>query len=537
MFKQCAVTLMVALAFISCSKTERITEKAISKQILYKGNGAEPQTLDPNLGSGTVEHKITIALFEGLVGYDPKDLSPVPGIAEKWNISKDGKVYTFHLRKDAKWSNGDPVTAHDFVYGWNRILHPNIASEFSYMLYYIKNAKAFNKGDLKKFADVGVKATDDFTLRVELENPTPFFLGILQHTAGFPLHKKTIEKFARMDERSTEWTRPGNMVTNGPFKLKEWEINKKLVVEKNPHYWNADIVKLNEIHFLPIDSQQTEERKFRAGELHVTNEIHNDKIPTYQKKNNKALKIEPYLGIYMYEINTTKPPLDNKNVRKAMAMSIDREAIVKYVTKGGQMPYGGYIPPNTGGFSPSYAIPYDVKKAQKLLADAGYPEGKDFPKVELLYNTHENHKSIAEAVQQMWKKNLGIHVELVNQDWKVYLDSHQNMNFQVLRRGWIGDYNDPNTFLEVYTSYNNLNHVGWKNKDFDAALEKANRTNSQEVRMQQFQKAEELLLKDAVIFPIYVYTRVYLKSPYVHGWYPTILDNHPYQYVYLEKQD
>jgi len=506
-------------------------------QILNIGNGTEPQGLDPHVITGIPEFQIIRALLEGLVTEDPKTLDPLPGAAESWTISEDRRTYVFKMREGAKWSNGDPVTAHDFVYSWKRLVTPELASEYAYQLFYVENAEKYYNGEITDFNEVGVKALDDMTLEVKLRNPVPFFLSLLYHHSLYPVHPATIEKFGEIGSRVSKWTLPGNFVGNGPFVLKTWELNKIIVVEKNPLYWNAPIVKLDEIDFYPIDNEQTEERMFRSGRLHVTNEIPTEKIEVYKENSPELIKIDPYLGTYFYRINTLKKPFDDPRVRMALAMSIDRKQIVEKVTKGGEIPAYAITPPDTKGFTPKAAIPYDVEGARQLLAEAGYPDGKGFPEIELLYNTLEKHRKIAVAVQQMWKKALNINITLTNQDWKVFLDNERTKNYTISRGSWIGDYLDPNTFMDMWVTDGGNNRTGWSNETYDDLIAKAAETMDQDERYGYFQKAEEILAEEVPVIPVYTYTRDYLIRPEVKGWYPNLLDIHPYQYVYLEKQN
>lgn len=517
-----------------CTKKESNVAKGNKEQVLHLGNGAEPSDLDPQITTGVPEDQIESALFEGLTAPDPKTLQPEPGVAESWKISADGKTYTFKIRANAKWSNGDKLTAKDFVYSWQRILEPALASEYAYMLYYIDKAEEYNTSKEKDFSKVGVKAQNDQTLEVRLKNSTPFFLSLLSHHSTYPVHKATIEKFGKMEARGTQWTRPGNLVSNGPFTLKQWDMNKVVALAKNENYWDAAAVKLKGVNFYPTDSQQTEEKMFRSGELHHTNEVPLAKIETYKKENPTALRIDPYLGTYFYRVNVTKKPFDNVLVRKALAMAIDRNAIVKRVTKGGQIPAEAFTPPELAGYTANAKLPYDVAQAKKLLAQAGYANGKGFPTTELLFNTSETHKTIAEAVQQMWRRDLNIDITLVNQDWKVYLDSQKQLNYQLSRSAWIGDYLDPNTFLDMFVTGGGNNNTGWSNKEYDVLIKKAGETKDANARLVFFQKAEEILLDEAPIMPVYTYTRVYLQRPEVRGWYANIQDRHPLKYVYLD---
>lgn len=520
------------------SKITGASQEDIQNQILRLGNGNEPQGLDPHLVTGVIEHRIITALLEGLVAEDPHDLSPVnDGVAESWDISEDQKTYTFHLRESARWSNGDPVTSMDFVESYKRMLTPVLASEYAYMLHIVENAKAYNEGEIDDFSKVGFEAPDEKTLIVRLNHPTPYFLSLLNHYSWFPVHIPTIEKHGPVYERGSRWTRAENFVGNGPFVLKEWSPNEVIVVEKNPNYWDADTVKLNEIHFYPIESETTEERNFRSGKLHVTYVLPLTKIPVYQKNNPDLIRIDDYLATYFYRINVTRPPLNDVRVRQALTMAIDRESIVNNILKGGQKPALSLIPPSTAGYTSKNHQDQDFEKAREMLAEAGFPNGEGFPKLELLYNTLEQHRTIAEAIQQMWKENLNINVELVNQEWKVYLDTQKNLNYDICRAGWTGDYVDPNTFMDMWYEGGGNNDTGWVNKEYEALVDKASMTADKEERLELFQQAEKILLEESPIIPIYYYTRFYAIDPAVQGWHPTIFNHHPYKHLSLKAPD
>jgi oligopeptide transport system substrate-binding protein len=536
MKRLCYVLCLLALILhAGCGRRETRVEFGNREQVLYKGNGTEPAELDPQIVTGVTEHHTIMALLEGLVTEDPVDLHPVPGVAQRWDISADGRIYTFHLRKDAKWSNGDPVTAQDFLESYKRILTGSLASEYAYMHFVVANAEAYNQGKITDFSQVGYKALDDHTFQITLTEPTPYFLSLMNHTSWFPVHLPTLRKYGKPYERGNKWTRPGHYVGNGPFVLHDWKVNTVVVAKKSPTYWDRARVRLNEIRFFPIDSADTEERAFRSGQLHITETIPLSKIEVYKRKQPELIHIEPYLGIYFYRINVTKPPLNDKRVRQALVASIDREAIVEKITRGGQLPAYHFTPPGTAGYQSRSRITNDLARAKKLLAEAGYPEGRGFPKVELLFNTSEAHRSIAEAIQQMWKVNLGIDVQLVNQEWKVYLDSQHTLNYQLCRAAWIADYVDPNSFLDMWLTGGGNNDTGWSNAEYDRLIAQAARESNPERRSEIFQRAEALLLDELPLIPIYFYTRVGLRRPEVKGYYPNILDNHPYKYIYLEE--
>jgi oligopeptide transport system substrate-binding protein len=528
----CLIVLFLFLG--SCRRAETDVEKGNRLQILHKGNGPEVQDLDPQIVNSVSSLNIISALLEGLVAEDPVDLHPVPGVAERWEISDDGKNYTFHLRRNARWSNGEPVTSKDFVESYRRILSPALASPVAYMLYAVANAEAFNKGKLNDFGQVGFRALDQWTLEITLANPTSYFLSLLNHYSWFPVHIPTIQKYGPAFERGSRWTRPGRYVGNGPFTLEEWRLNSRVRVKKSATYWDAERVTLNGIVFHTIDSNDVEERAFRSGQLHVTDAIPINRIDRYRREQPELLRIDPYLGTYFFRVNVSRPALNNPLLRRALAMAIDRKSIVENVTRGAQLPATSFTPPNTAGYTCETGIPYDVEQARQLLALAGYPEGRALPPIEILFNTSENHKIIAEAVQQMWQKNLNVHATLLNQEEKVYFDSRQQMNYQVIRSTWIGDYNDPNSFLDLWTTGGGNNLTGWSNAEYDRLIAEAARTADQTARYRIFQQAEAILLGEAPVLPIYFYTHGFLIRPNVKGWHPTILDHHPYKHVRLE---
>ena len=330
-------------------------------------------------------------------------------------------------------------------------------------------------------------------------------------------------------------TRAGNYVGNGAFVLSEWALNRIIRIKKNDNYWDADRVKLSEVRYYPIDNLTTEERMFRAKTLHMTESMPSEKIEGYTKNNSEVIKISSYFGTYFYRINTLKPPLDDKRIRLALAMTIDREKIVTAITKGGQIPAYNFTPPDSAGFTARAKIPFDIERAQQLLADAGYPGGEGIEPIEILYNTSEGHKKIAIAIQQMWKQALGIEVKLYNQDWKSSLITISNLDYQVARSSWIGDYPDPNTFLDTMTTGNGNNRTGFSNKEYDALIRSAANSTDQQQRFEYFQQAEQILADEVPIIPIYTYTRNYLRSNDVKGWHDNVLDHHPLKHVYLER--
>ncbi|OHE81174.1 MAG: peptide ABC transporter substrate-binding protein [Verrucomicrobia bacterium RIFCSPLOWO2_12_FULL_64_8] len=504
-------------------------------KIFRVGNGTEPQDLDPQSVTGVSEHKIIMGLFEGLVTEDPRDLHPVPGQAESWDISPDGRVYTFHLRPGLRWSNGDPITADDYLQSWKRMLTPAFAAEYAYMIFnYVAGAKEYYAGTLEDFSRVGFKAPDERTVQVTLKSPTPFLLKIIgSHYAWDPVPVQVIAKYGPIDQRRSPWTRAGRLVGNGPFLLKEWRPNQKIVLARNPFYWDAGAVKLDEIHFFDTSDIPAEERSFRTGQLDKTNELPNAKIGVYRKAYPEALHIEPYLGVYFYRCNVTRPPLTDKRVRRALALAIDRESLTKNVVRGDQEPAYAVSYPGTDGYSPRARLGGGVEEARRLLAEAGYPDGRGCPPIEFLYNSSENHRAIAEAIQQMWRRNLGVDITLRNEDWKVYLDSQHTLNFTLQRAGWIADYIDPHVFLEIWETGNGNNDTGWSNAEYDRLLHAALTAPSEAERYKIYQRMDAILVDECPVIPIYYYKRVYAMSPKVKGHWSNLLDNHPWKYVDL----
>ena len=526
---------LVSFFLIGCSSSLTPVDEGLEKQIFHFGNGSEPQGIDPHIVTGVPEHHILISLCEGLTIPNPFDDENLPGAAESWTVSDDGKIYVFKLRKNGRWSNGDPVTADDFVWSWQRILTASLGSQYPDMLYYLEGAQEYHTGETDDFTTVGVKALDSHTLEVKLKAPTPFFTGLLSHYSTWPVHKETVLKYGTIDDRNGEWTRPGNFVCNGAFNLKSWELNNKIVVEQNPMYWDASTVQLNEIHYYPVSNVMTEDRMFRAGQLHVTSTLPSQKCPVYIEEGNPDLRIDPYMGTYFYRLNTTNPYLNDVKVRKALAYSIDRKLIVEKVTKCGQIPAYSFTPPGSNGYEPTTSIPFDPELARELLAEAGYDSENQFPKLEILFNTNEDHRKVALTIQQMWQQNLGIEVELVNQDWKVYLSREMVGDFQVSRAGWIGDYEDPNTFLDLMRPNRGNNKTGWENQTYDALVAKANSTNDQDLRYQLLDEAEQILIENMPIIPLYTYVRSYQLSSDVKGYNPHILDHHHPKFIYLDR--
>jgi len=510
-------------------------DEAIQNKILLISEGGEPRSLDPQVGQGVPEHYIIMGLIEGLVACHPTDQSKeVPGMADHWEHNDDYSVWTFHIGEDRKWSNGDPVTAQDFVFSYKRILTPAFGSQLVDSLFVMKGAEDYFKEKIKNFDQVGVKALDDHTLRIELVGPTPYFLSLLQFNAWFPVNPKTILKFGRISDRDTKWTLPENYVGNGPFKLKNWRPHDVIEVVRNPLYWDAATVKLNGINFYLIENQSTEDRAFQAGQLHKTYGLQLDKVPYYRLKRPEYLRIDPGQGVYFYRLNVERKPLDNPKVRMALNLAVDREAIVKNITRQSEQPATGLTPPGMGNYQALKMMTYNPNKARQLLAEAGYLDGKGFPKFNILINTSETHRMIAEAIQQMWKEELHINAEIKNQEWKVFLDTQNNMNYEIARFGQIGDFMDPVTFLDIWTTGNGNNKTHWGDPKYDELIHQAARTGEAKARLDLLHQAEELFLSKPPVVLIYWYTRGYLMQPSIKNWNSLALDKHNYKFIDLE---
>lgn len=484
------------------------------------GNGAEPQSLDPAKIAGVPEHRISMALFEGLVGVDPKTSNAVPGIAESWDVSADKTVYTFHLRK-AVWSDGTPITAQTVVDSWLRTLDPVTASEYAYMVgMVVKGADDYNTGKADASA-VAIRAVDDMTFEMTLTGPIPYAIDMLSHYsfAIVPMHA--------IKKHGAEWIKPGNFVGNGPFVLESWIPQEKITVVPNPNYWNKNNVHLSRVIFLPIEDQNTAYEKYRAGEIDWSSAIPLPRLD--EVKLLPDYKVAPQIGTYYYIFNVKKGPLQDVRVRKALTLALDRKELVEKVTRGGQIAAKSICPP-LPGYNPADGEGYDSEAAKKLLAEAGYPDGKGFPTMTVIYNTHDAHKIIAEYVQESWKKILGVNINIQNYEWKTFLDVRHQHDFEIARSGWVGDYQDPNTFHEIFITGGGNNDGEYSNSAYDALVRKAATMPGGADRMQVLQDAERILMEqDQAVLPIYFYVSQHLIDTETWaGWYPNGLDQHPY---------
>lgn len=519
------VFLTLALAPLQTSKNEFVF-----------GNENEPESLDPHKLSGVPDNNIAVQMFEGLLQQGPDWVSLRPGMAREIPKPSDsGKKYVFKLRPNLKWSDGSPLTAKDFEWSWLRAMRPETMSPYAYWLTdnIVGAAEYASAPSLENQKKVGVKAIDDETFEVRLNKPVPYFLNLTAESVLFPVKKEVVEKHGDL------WTRPENIVTNGAYKMSNWEVNKRIRLIKNPFYWNAKNVAIESVVAYPINDKQTAVSLFRQGQLDWTghNGAPNALVPSYRSDPN--FRIEPAFITYFYRFNTTRPPLNDARVRQALALAIDREALVEQITRGGELAAYSLVPLKTGQYrSPMGLVSRDfeenLKKAKELLAEAGYPEGKGLRRLSLQYDTKELHKRIAQAMQAMWKKNLGVEVEPFNLEWKVYLAQQRAMDFDISRSGWMGDYPDPASFLELFVSTSGNNHTGFANKEYDRLFELSSQEANPAKRLEILQKLEAILLQELPIAPLFYYTNFSFIRPEIRGFEPNLIDR-PYV-KYLRKE-
>jgi oligopeptide transport system substrate-binding protein len=568
-------------------------------------NETEVKSLDPHLVTGHPEHRVLSSVFEGLTRLDPKTCAPQPGAAASWDISDDKRTYTFHLRRDGRWSNGELLTAHDFVYSYQRFLNPLTAAEYAYQAWYIKNAKRYSSGAsgispgdrvevemhdppegalpfargkinygtlasvsgegdsrifvvnvdgvnrtysvnatspssgirpckqvLLDFREVGVRAIDDYTLETTLENPTPYWLGLVAYHATLPVNKRCLETHGK-----PAWTQPENMVSNGAYRVAFRRIRDRIRLEKSDTYWDRDNVKLDVIDALAIDSQVTMFNLYETGKVDwiVDPPVIARREMLKPESRRPDFDPQPQLSTYYYLINTKLKPLDDVRVRRALAMAIDREEITRTALGGGEMSAFTLVPPGMPGYE---SIPFgkeNVAEARRLLAEAGYPDGRGIPKLEILYNTHEAHQTIAQLIRKQWERNLGILAATRNEEWGSYQTSIRRFQFSVARRAWVGDYLDANTFLGMMVTDGENNNTGWSNAEYDGLIAAAEKETDDEKRLELLHRAEQILNDEMPIIPIYYYMSRNMVKPYVREFYNNLLDAHPLYKLWIDR--
>ncbi|WP_026882457.1 peptide ABC transporter substrate-binding protein [Clostridium akagii] len=545
-------TIVTGSLLAGCGSSS--ASKTVNQSITYN-LGANPKTIDPGLNNSGEGGTVIANAFEGLTDVDANNI-PRAGVAKSWTISPDGKHYVFHLRKNAKWSDGKPVTAQDFEYAWKRELAPKTASNYAYQLYYLKNGKGYNEsllpanqktpGVLSSTAEqVGVKAIDNYTLDVKLENPTPYFLSLMVFQTYMPLRKDII------DAHPNDWAvNPSTYVSNGAFKMIGWKQKDKLEFEKNPYYWNKSSVKLDKLTYTVLDNENSYMSAYEAGQVDMIDAPPIEQIPSLLKQG-KA-KSYANIGTYYYSFNldpranidpAVAKAIDNVNVRQAISLAINRAAIVKNVTKAGQKPStsvvpSGIIEADGKDFKNKnyYKATADVAKAKILLSDAGYSNGKNFPTIELIYNNGEAHQSIAESIQSMLKTNLNINITLRSVENKVKVDETSKHTYTgIARNGWNADYIDPMTFLDMWVTNAGNNTAGYSNKSYDKLIFQANSETNTTIRNKKMHEAEDILMRDMPIIPLYEYNVVSCMKDYVKGVYRTPMDIVYFTSSYIKK--
>lgn len=504
-------------------------------QILHRGNGTQPEGLDPHLTESVPSSNVQRDLFEGLVTR-AADGSVIPGVAERWEVSEDGMTWTFFLRENARWSNGDPLTAEDWLFSFRRVVNPATGSRFSILLNPILHTRDIVAGR-RPVEDLGVRVIDERTLAIDLEAPNPLLLEVLTHSLASPVHRATVEA------HGDRWARPGTMVSNGAFMLKELAMHSHIRLIRNPHYWDAARVIIAEVFFYPTEDLPAELMRFRAGALSWTNQVPATQFNWIKANMANELEVYDWFGTYYFGFNTTREPFNDPRVTKALSLAIDREIITEKLTRFGQRPTFAFTPPGIPGYEPpqpewaSWTQAEREDHARALLAEAGF--GPDNPlRVEIRFNTHEDHRRISLAIGAMWQQTLGVYSTLINEEFRVFLNTRrQRAVTEVFRAGWIGNYLDPMYFLELFTSDNPQNDVGFFNAEFDTLLKRAAHTTDLAERFALMREAEILLLETQPFTPLYTYVSARMVAPYVRGWMPNVLDQHPTRFMFLLRRD
>lgn len=523
-----------------CGQEHTSAERAAEEGILLYGNNQEPQSLDPHKATAVADGKVIAALLEGLVRPDAADESLIlPGMAEDWECNEAADEWIFRLGAYT-WSDGAPVTAHDFVYAYQRLLHPDFGGKYAEMLYPLRGAESYNKGE-GSWENVGVCALDDRTLKLTLNGPTPHLLSLLLHFTWYPLPSHHVESMGGMLDRRSLWTQPEHWVGNGAYVLASHRFNDYVEVRANPRYWRAGEVKNRGIRFLPIVNGYTETRMFFGGKLHLSNNVPPELLQMARERAPKAFCQDAYYCTIFYRLNTRRPPFDDVRVRRALSLAIDREMLVQDVVRGAGSACFGFTPPGAGyaGVSPTEEAMSQAEReeeARRLLAEAGFAGGKGFPSPEIMTTSRDVQKVMAETIQSMWERVLGVHAEIRACEWTAYKAAQQNGEYDVSSSSWSGDYLDPATFVELWRSGGGNNCTGWGSAVADAALLEAQQATSPEARREALLRAESVMLEAQPIIPLYHSCRTYLRAPSVSGWHPLLLDNHPLDAVSVQAE-
>lgn len=491
------VLLCLSLSLVSCFKKKQSEQSVLPLQDTFRFNiSTEPPTLDWSKATDTTSSLILDNIMDGLLDYDfsKQSVGLKPALAEKWTSTLDGKKWTFTIRKNVKWNDGKTFKASHVLDGWERLLNPKTASEYAYFLYSIKNARAYNEGKIKDFSKVGVFVDKQGRLVVELEEGKSYFPYFVSHTSTYPIRKDIVEKYGN------RWTDPQNIVTLGAYSLKKWEHDKRVILERNTSYY-AQPAKIKNILIHIIHESGTALNLFEKGRLDAIGGLPSRELPVLRKK--KEYRSHPILATYYYGINVKQKPFDDIRVRKAFNMAINRKQITDLL-KGDQVPLTGWVPKDLLGYDSSLGLGFNPEKARKLMDEAGYKDRRIFPRVTISYNTHEDHKRVAEKVQAQLKTHLNIQVELSNEEWKTYLQSLKTGRQQIYRMGWVADYPDPDNFMTLMTSYSENNHTNWGSSLYDSLVEEASVLSNGEERLKLYIKAQKILLEeDVAVIPIY----------------------------------
>ena len=516
----------------SCSRSETAVDAGIRTNTLEIANTGEPGELDPHVINAAPDYQVITAFFEGLLNVDPATLEPQPGVAERWTVSADGLTYTFALRANARWSNGDPLTAEDFLYSFRRALSPALGSQYTALYTAVRGAAAFAAGQSKNFGSVGFAAPDPHTLVVTLAQPTPYFLGIVAgNPVWYPVHRPTIERHGRIDQRGTGWTRPGHLVGNGPFSLRAWRQNQFIVAEKSPHYWDATHIRLQTLRIHAIDSLDVQERSFRAGQLHLANSS-DAKAAALLVAQSPTLRSAPGLTSTFINVNTAHPPLNDVRVRRALALALDRVRIVARVSAARVAPADGVVPDALPGYARKTRIGFEPAAARTLLAAAGFPGGAGFPKLEFSCQVGASN-DLVQAIQESWRTELGVNVEIVQRESRTHWDQMHAKHYELALAGWTADYPDASTFLDLWTSGGGWNFTSWGDERYDALVAAAAADNEPRNRLLRLQATEARLLEEMPVIPFSYDRNLRLVQPSVRDWVESKLSRPDFRGVWL----
>jgi oligopeptide transport system substrate-binding protein len=529
------ILLILAVAAAGCGRRETLVESGARNQVLHIGNKDEPSDLDPQINTASSTVTILSALFQGLVTYSSDGRTVLPGMADRWQVSPDGLTYTFHIRDGARWSNGQPLTSRDFLESFMRLLDPQVACEDVGWAFPIRGARDFVEGRSADPASVGIRAPDAHTLVISLGHPAPYMLMLLTNATFYPVYMPSLDAGGGRRQRGGPWTRPGALVGNGPFVLSDWRPNAYVSVTRNPNFWDAARVRLREVRFYPTDDENSEERAFRAGQLHVTARLPKTKVPVYEAEHGRELHVLPLLRTNYLSFNVTRAPFADSRVRRAFSLAIDRERLVRAALGKLGVPAFSFVRPGTGGYTPARGFRFDPAEARRLLEAAGFASGAGLPPVELTLNGNAGTTiAVAEVLQRMWAENLGVHATVRGLEFKVYLSTERERQFQVLLEGWSYTIDDARDLLEEGVSDDPGNDTGASLRDFDEAFAAADNTSDQARRREAFDRMEAIIAREGFYAPLYYTNQGFLVHPSVRGWRDNPIQLIDWRELYLE---